>query len=99
MNPPRLPFADRLNFPLTLILALCLARLWLMPLGSSFWVDEMVTRFVVLHGPRDASLQVAPQVAQSIYYLLPGVMERLRSDFPKSATAFLRSSPCWRLYG
>ena len=39
-----------------------------MPLGSSFWVDEMATVFVVEHGAGDPSLQVAPQVPQSIYY-------------------------------
>jgi hypothetical protein len=39
-----------------------------MPLGSSFWVDEMATVFVVEHGAHDPSLQVAPQVPQSIYY-------------------------------
>jgi len=45
-----------------------IARLWLMPLGSSFWVDEMATVFVVEHGASDPSLAVAPQVPQSIYY-------------------------------
>ena len=46
----------------------CFVRLWLMPLGSSFWVDEMATVFVVEHGAGDPSLKVAPQVPQSIYY-------------------------------
>ena len=41
-----------------------------MPLASSFWVDEMATRFVVTHGESDPSLRIAPQVA-SVYYTLP----------------------------
>src|ERR1039457_5549238 len=45
---------------LPLLLLLALGRLWLMPMGSSFWVDEMGTVFVVQHGPRDPSLSVAP---------------------------------------
>jgi hypothetical protein len=52
------------------LLALCIARLWLVPLPSSFWVDELVTVFVVKH-PGHASFAVAPQVPQSIYYWLP----------------------------
>ncbi|MGO9868626.1 MAG: hypothetical protein ACLPJY_13250, partial [Rhodomicrobium sp.] len=55
------------------LLSLCLTRLWLMPLGSSFWVDETATAFVVTHGAADPSLRVAPQVPASIYYLLPRV--------------------------
>jgi hypothetical protein len=42
-----------------------------MPLGSSFWIDEMGTVFVARHGAADPSLSVAPQVALSIYYYLP----------------------------
>ena len=53
------------------LLALCIFRLWLMPLGSSFWVDEMGTVFVVEHGAAHPSLAVAPQVPKSIYYSLP----------------------------
>lgn len=49
---------------------MCFVRLWLMPLPSSFWVDEMATVFVVEHGAGDASLKIAPQVPQSIYYSL-----------------------------
>lgn len=59
------------NLLLTLLLLLSIARLWLMPMWSSFWVDEMATVFVVQHGPDDPSLRVAPQVPESIYYLLP----------------------------
>lgn len=53
------------------LLAACLIRLWIMPLGSSLWVDEMGTAFVVTHGPHDPTLAVAPQVPASIYYVLP----------------------------
>lgn len=60
--------------------AACLVRLWLMPLPSSFWTDEAATVFVVEHGAEDPSLNVAPQVPQSIYYpviraLAPGRSE------------------------
>ncbi len=65
---------------LPLLAAICLIRLWLMQLPSSFWVDEMATIFVVEHGAGDPSLKVAPQVPQSIYYpvlraLAPGRSE------------------------
>jgi hypothetical protein len=51
------------------LLALCIARLWLMPLPSSFWLDEMGTVFVTRYGPTHWSLaQVAPQAWKSIYY-------------------------------
>ncbi|MBZ5582463.1 MAG: glycosyltransferase family 39 protein [Acidobacteriia bacterium] len=53
------------------LLAAAIVRLWLMPLGSSFWVDEMATEFVVRHGASDPSLAAAPQVPHSIYYALP----------------------------
>ena len=62
---------------LSLLLAACIARLWLAPLSSSFWVDEMVTAFVVHYGPTHPSLAIAPQVAESIYYSLPRGMEAL----------------------
>ena len=57
-----------LNLALALILLLAIARLWIISLGSSFWVDEMVTVFVVHHGPDHPSLAIAPQVSKSIYY-------------------------------
>ncbi|PYT17840.1 MAG: hypothetical protein DMG59_06240 [Acidobacteria bacterium] len=60
-----------MNVLLQALLLLCIARLWLMPLPSSFWVDEMVTAFVVRFGPTHPSLAVAPQVPASIYYVLP----------------------------
>jgi hypothetical protein len=52
------------------LLFLCVARVWLMALPSSLWVDELVTLFVVRH-PGHASFAVAPQVPLSIYYWLP----------------------------
>ena len=58
------------RWPLVALLTACIARLWLVPLPSSFWVDELVTMFVVKH-PGHASFAVAPQVPQSIYYWLP----------------------------
>jgi hypothetical protein len=54
-----------------LLFAACVIRLWLIPLFSSFWVDERATVFVVRHGAADVSLRVAPQVPASIYYALP----------------------------
>jgi hypothetical protein len=79
-SPGIQPVALRLatgNAAFLFLLTLCLARLWLMPLSSSFWVDEMVTVFVVRHGPGHPSLAAAPQVPASIYYLLPGAAEAL----------------------
>jgi hypothetical protein len=62
---------------LWLLLALCIARVWLMPLGESFWTDETGTVFVVHRGAGDPSLSVAPQVAESIYFVLPWIAEKL----------------------
>ena len=62
---------------LAAVLALCVARLWLMPLPSSFWVDEMVSAFVIHFGAAHPSLAVAPQVAESVYYWLPEAAEKL----------------------
>ena len=70
-------FAARMNVLLPLVLLLCVARLWLMPLSSSFWVDEMGTAFVVHYGAAHPSLAAAPQVPQSIYYWLPRAAEAL----------------------
>lgn len=66
-----------LNLLLMLTLACCIVRLWAMPLRSSLWVDEMGTYFVVHHGADDPTLRAAPQVAQSIYYALPKLAERV----------------------
>jgi hypothetical protein len=65
---------------LPLLAALCIARLWLMQLPSSFWVDEMATVFVVEHGAEDPSLKVAPQVPQSIYYPVLRAVTNGRSE-------------------
>ena len=81
-----------LNLLLALTLALCVIRLWLMPLPSSFWVDEMGTAFVVRHGADDPSLRVAPQVPASIYYVLPRLADRT-SAFPRPRTGFPRRWP------
>lgn len=71
---------------LWLLLALCVARFWLMPLRDGFWVDESVTEFVVTH-PHDPSFAIAPQVPLSIYY-----------QFSRLSTAvFGRSEAAYRL--
>jgi hypothetical protein len=66
------------------ILGACLWRLWLLPLSSSLWLDEMVTAFVVRY-PAHWSFAAAPQVPASIYYWLPRVSETL---FGSSEIAF-----------
>jgi hypothetical protein len=63
--------ALRANVVLPMLLVLCVGRLWLMPLPSSFWTDEIVTAFVIREGPNHPSLAAAPQVTKSIYYGLP----------------------------
>ncbi len=73
-NPARI-FSSPLA--LGLVLTLCLVRLWLTPLSSSFWVDEMVSAFVIHFGPSHPSLAVAPQVTETIYYWLPHLAESL----------------------
>ncbi|MGA7414947.1 MAG: glycosyltransferase family 39 protein [Bryobacteraceae bacterium] len=63
--------ANRLEtLTLSLLVALCVVRFWLMPLPTGFWVDESVTAFVV-NNPHDPSFAVVPQVPLSIYYQLP----------------------------
>jgi hypothetical protein len=66
----------RANWLLILLLAVCITRLWLMPLPSSFWTDETATVFVVEH-PADPSLAAVPQVPASIYFALPRAAGRL----------------------
>ena len=73
------------NLWLAAVLLLCCIRLWLMPLASSFWVDELVTSYVVQRGVADPSLRAAPQVGMSFYYALPGAAE---SIFGFSETAY-----------
>lgn len=62
---------------LPVVLALCIVRLWLAPLPSSFWVDEMGTAFLVRHGAGHPSFEAAPQVPMSVYYLLPRLAQSL----------------------
>ena len=64
-----------LNLLLASVLILCIVRLWLMPIASSFWVDEMGTVFVARYGAVHPSLRAAPQVPESIYYVLPRITE------------------------
>ena len=59
------------------LLVVSIVRLWLMPLGSSFWVDETATAFVVHYGAGHPSFAAAPQVPASIYYALPWAAEKL----------------------
>jgi hypothetical protein len=66
----------RLDPFLILLFAVFIARIWLMALPSSLWVDELVTVFVVNH-PGDPSFAVAPQVPQSIYYGLASAAQTL----------------------
>src|SRR5579871_394538 len=57
------------RFLLPLLLVLCAIRLWLMPLASSFWLDETATIFVAQHGANHPSLAIAaPQAWHSWYY-------------------------------
>lgn len=64
----RVLLEKRLNLLLALVLLLSIARLWIISLHLSFWVDEMVTVFVVHQGPDHPSLAIAPQVSKSVYY-------------------------------
>ena len=73
------------RYLLCALMAVCVARLWVMPLGSSFWVDETATAFVVSHGAHDPSFAVAPQVPMSIYYVLPRTSTRI---FGRSEAAY-----------
>jgi hypothetical protein len=95
---------------LAILLAICVARLWLMPLASSFWVDEMATVFVARYGAGHASLATAaPQAWQSVYYYvargamaLAGSSEialRLPSVIAMAGTLFLVSRLAARLIG
>ncbi len=48
-----------------------------MPLGSSFWVDEAETAFVVHHGVHHPSLAIIAPALVSVYYWLPRASEAL----------------------
>lgn len=67
----------RFTVALSILLAAAIVKLWLLPLPSSFWVDEMVTAFVVHQGAENPSLKVAPQVTATVYYWLPWAAERV----------------------
>ncbi len=58
------------QWPLAALFGICIARLWLVPLPSSFRVDELETVFVAAH-PRHPSLGSAREAFESIYYYLP----------------------------
>src|SRR5579871_992603 len=63
--------AGKQRWLLPLLLTIGLIRFWLMPLPSSFWLDETATVFVARHGASDPSLAVAaPQAWRSWYYPL-----------------------------
>jgi len=66
---------------LPFVLALCIARMWVMPLRSSFWVDEAETAFIVHHGVDHPSLAIIAPAIQSVYYWLPRASEALLGFF------------------
>jgi hypothetical protein len=78
---------------LGLLLAAALARLWLMPLPSSLWTDEMGTAFILHYGPGHPSLSVVHPLVESIYYLLPRAAEALGGGFSEIVD---RCPPCSR---
>ena len=62
---------------LPVLLVLCIARSWVTPLASSFWVDEAETAFVAEHGYDHPSLAIVPQITASVYYWLPRAASRI----------------------
>jgi len=58
------------------LLTVCIARLWLMPLPSSFWTDETETALIVQH-PADPSLAIVRQLTATWYYIFPRAAGRL----------------------
>lgn len=64
-----MPVSEAGRWLLPFLLALLVIRLWLIPLPSSFWLDEIATVFVAQHGSNHPSLaDVAPQAWRSWYY-------------------------------
>jgi hypothetical protein len=61
---------------LIVLLTICIARLWLMPLPSSFWTDETETALIVQQ-PSDPSLAVVRQLTATWYYMFPRAAGRL----------------------
>jgi hypothetical protein len=51
--------------------------MWVMPLTSSFWVDETETAFVVHHGVNHPSLAIIAPALESVYYWLPRASEAI----------------------
>jgi hypothetical protein len=72
---------------LPLLLALCIARMWIMPLGSSFWADEAETAFVVHYGVHHPSLAIIAPALESVYYWLPRASEAI-FGFSEAAERF-----------
>ncbi len=79
MTTPQHPALRWLSVASWAILVACIARLWVAPLFSSFWVDEMVTAFVVRY-PGHPSFAPVPQVPASIYYWLPRFTSHLLGE-------------------
>lgn len=71
------PWRRPLTLALGALLALTIVRLWLMPLPSSFWTDETDAVFLVHYGASHPSLAASPQLADSIYNVLPRVAQAL----------------------
>jgi len=69
----------RSDWYLVLLLAICLGRMWVMPLPSSFWLDEAATVMLAQH-PDDASFNVAPQLSATIYNSLPRAVHLMVGD-------------------
>lgn len=65
----------RLTLALAALLALAIVRLWLMPLPSSFWTHEANAVSLVRYGASHPSLAASPQLADSIYNVLPRIAD------------------------
>ncbi len=57
-------------------LVLSIALLWLAPLPSSFWIDEIGTAFITRYGVSHPSLSSVPQLTATIYYCFPRMLDR-----------------------
>jgi hypothetical protein len=58
------------------LLVLCVARLWLMPMPSSFWTDEAGSAFIA-ERPADPTLLKPRQLTASIYYDVARIAEKM----------------------
>src|SRR5262245_55799299 len=63
-----LPADRRWSLAVRILLLVGVIRLWLVPLTSSFSIDEMATGFVVRYGGSHWSFRIARQGPQSLYY-------------------------------